>query len=141
MAHGHGAIGPRPARGGTRLRASRCAAPRGMWSCRDSSIVRYLAGESAGQCGPCVHGLPVLADGMEALAWGDGVRRALRRLRRTAEALPGSGACRHPDGVVRLVASTLKVFAVDLIRHRAGTTCPESDRGPAFPLAPAGDSS
>ena len=104
-------------------------------------IVRYLAGESAGQCGPCVHGLPVLADGMEALARGDGVRRALRRLRRTAEALPGSGACRHPDGVVRLVASTLKVFAVDLIRHRAGTTCPESNRGPAFPLAPAGDSS
>ena len=99
-------------------------------------IVRYLAGESAGQCGPCVHGLPVLAEGMEAVARGRGVTRALRRMQRTAETLPGSGACSHPDGVVRLVASTLSAFEDDVIRHRSGTTCRVSTREPIFPLAP-----
>lgn len=100
-------------------------------------IVRYLAGESAGQCGPCVHGLPVLVEGMEAVARGRGVARALRRMRRTAETLPGSGACGHPDGVVRLVASTLSAFEDDVIRHRAGRTCRVSSREPVYPLAPS----
>lgn len=102
-------------------------------------LVRYLAGESAGQCGPCVHGLPVLADGMEALARGVGVRHALRRMRRTSDALPGSGACSHPDGVVRLVASTLRTFEVDLVRHRAGTGCRTSHQTALFPLTAPGD--
>ena len=50
-------------------------------------------------------------------------RRALRRIRRTAEVLPGSGACSHPDGVVRLVASTLDVFQDDVVRHRKAAPC------------------
>ncbi len=103
-------------------------------------IVAYLAGESAGQCGPCVHGLPVLAEGMRALASGAGVRRALRRIRRTAEALPGSGACSHPDGVVRLVASTLDVFHDEVVRHRNGAPCRPVNE-PWFPLVTRGVSS
>ena len=96
--------------------------PHGACGIAESArIVDYLAGESAGQCGPCVLGLPVLADGMRALARGRGGRRALRHIRRTAVALPGSGACSHPDGVVRLVVSTLEVFQDDVARHRKGT--------------------
>ncbi len=34
-------------------------------------IVRYLAGESAGQCGPCVFGLAALADAVDELVDGD----------------------------------------------------------------------
>ena len=97
-------------------------------------IVGCLAGESAGQCGPCVHGLPVLADGMRALARGRGGRRALRQMRRTALALPGSGACSHPDGVVRLVISTLEVFQDDVARHRKGGACRTAHHRPLFPV-------
>ena len=97
-------------------------------------LARYLAGESAGQCGPCVHGLPTLAASIEALADGHDARRALRRLRRCIEELPGSGACSHPDGVVRLVASALDVFGDDLARHRRGRPCASAGRDGVFPI-------
>lgn len=34
-------------------------------------VARYMAGESAGQCGPCVFGLPSVADDLERLAVGN----------------------------------------------------------------------
>ena len=103
-----------------------------------ASLVRYLAGQSAGQCGPCVHGLPALADDVSALAAGRrGRHRAIGRLRTTLAALPGSGACRHPDGTVRLVQSALEAFDDDVRRHRSGKPCRGSKRPPVFPV-PAG---
>ena len=71
-------------------------------------IARYLAEESAGQCGPCVHGLAAIAGAMERLASGDAGDLPL--LRRWLEQVRGRGACRHPDGAVQLVASALEVF-------------------------------
>ncbi|MGZ4281593.1 MAG: NADH-ubiquinone oxidoreductase-F iron-sulfur binding region domain-containing protein, partial [Gaiellaceae bacterium] len=64
-------------------------------------VARYLADESAGQCGPCVHGLAALAGALESLAGGAGDTRpqALRWLQQVR----GRGACRHPDGAVRFV--------------------------------------
>jgi NADH:ubiquinone oxidoreductase subunit F (NADH-binding) len=97
-------------------------------------LVRYMAAESAGQCGPCVFGLPILADCMSGIAAGRGVRRSVHRLRRTADALPGSGACAHPDGVVRLVLSALEVFGDDVVRHRRGTVCRSAPLAGLFPL-------
>jgi len=95
-------------------------------------LVRYLAGESAGQCGTCAVGLPRLAAAMEALAAGTFRRRALRRAEALAGELLGSGACGHPDGVVRLVRSTLSVFADDVVRHLAGEPCRHADHPPVF---------
>jgi NADH:ubiquinone oxidoreductase subunit F (NADH-binding) len=86
-------------------------------------MVRYLAGESAGQCGPCVFGLPAMADDLEQLWSGRTDDGVLDRLVRRADAIEGRGACRHPDGATRLVRSALRVFADDLRAHAAGRPC------------------
>jgi len=86
-------------------------------------ITRYMAGESAGQCGPCVYGLPAVADDLELLAAGRGDAAVLTRIEQRCGAVTGRGACRHPDGVVRLVRSALGVFADDARDHAAGRPC------------------
>src|SRR5664280_792896 len=97
-------------------------------------IIGYLAGESAGQCGTCVAGLPRLAAGWEALASGGLSRRGLRRLRQLADTVDGSGACGHPDAVVRLARSALDVFGDDVGDHLAGRPCGGAGRAPTLPV-------
>jgi NADH:ubiquinone oxidoreductase subunit F (NADH-binding) len=87
-------------------------------------IVRYMAGQSAGQCGPCVFGLPALATDIGQLAVGRSDGNLLARLLEHADAADGRGACRHPDGVARLVRSALVVFSDDAADHAAGRPCP-----------------
>jgi len=86
-------------------------------------IARYMAGESAGQCGPCVFGLPAIADDLELLAAGRGDVGLVARLDRRCGEVAGRGACRHPDGVVRLVRSALDVFGDDVRDHASGHPC------------------
>jgi NADH:ubiquinone oxidoreductase subunit F (NADH-binding) len=86
-------------------------------------IVRYMAGQSAGQCGPCVFGLPAIADDLELLWTGRADQELLARLERRVEQVDGRGACRHPDGVARLVRSALKVFGDDVRAHSEGRPC------------------
>jgi len=86
-------------------------------------ILRYLAGESAGQCGPCVHGLPALADGFAQLAAGNAQNDIVRRLENWAWQVNGRGACRHPDGAARLALSALRVFAADAATHAHHRPC------------------
>jgi NADH:ubiquinone oxidoreductase subunit F (NADH-binding) len=97
-------------------------------------LVGYLAGETAGQCGPCVQGLPLLAEACQSLAAGTLRRRGLRRLCSLADVVDGGGACRHPDGAVRLIRSALKEFADDVTSHLRGDACSGSQRPPVFPL-------
>jgi NADH:ubiquinone oxidoreductase subunit F (NADH-binding) len=87
-------------------------------------IARYLAGQSAGQCGPCVYGLPVIADDLTWLAQGQADASLLGRLVRRLGEVDGRGGCRHPDGAVNLVRSALQVFAADVSAHAAGRPCP-----------------
>jgi NADH:ubiquinone oxidoreductase subunit F (NADH-binding) len=86
-------------------------------------IARYLADESAGQCGPCAFGLPAIADDMERLARGQCDGGLLIRLEGRLRHVNGRGACRHPDGAVALVRSALTVFAADVADHVRGTPC------------------
>ena len=101
-------------------------------------LVAYLAGESAGQCGPCLFGLRATADALASIAACDaGCARALERLRRLAPQVAGRGACAHPDGATRLVASALAVFA-DEIRHHLAGHCTARSSAPVLPIPPAG---
>jgi NADH:ubiquinone oxidoreductase subunit F (NADH-binding) len=86
-------------------------------------IVRYMAGQSAGQCGPCVFGLPAIADDLEQLWSGRADASVIDRVLFRAATVDGRGACRHPDGVARLVRSAVDVFAEDARAHADGRPC------------------
>ncbi|MHB8471194.1 MAG: NADH-ubiquinone oxidoreductase-F iron-sulfur binding region domain-containing protein [Gaiellaceae bacterium] len=105
------------ARGVVALPASACGVA------ETARVARYLAGESAGQCGPCVHGLAAVAANLEQLGRRspDGAHEAL--LRRRLRQIAGRGACAHPDGAARFVASALRVFAAEFERHLTRRRC------------------
>jgi NADH:ubiquinone oxidoreductase subunit F (NADH-binding) len=100
-------------------------------------IARYMAGQSAGQCGPCVYGLPAVAEDLELLAMGHADAAVLARIERRCATIDRRGACRHPDGVVRVIRSALSVFADDARNHAAGRPCPThaSPTALQFPVA------
>jgi NADH:ubiquinone oxidoreductase subunit F (NADH-binding) len=83
-------------------------------------IIGYLAAQNAGQCGPCVNGLPRLADTFARLARRDRHPGLSAEVTRLAAVVEGRGACRHPDGTVRLVRSSLEVFGDEVARHLTG---------------------
>jgi NADH:ubiquinone oxidoreductase subunit F (NADH-binding) len=97
-------------------------------------VTRFLADSGARQCGPCVFGLPALADVVDALARGRAGRGDLRRLDRVAAEVSGRGGCHHPDGAVGLVRSALEVFAGDVAAHQRHRPCPGSGAAPMLPV-------
>jgi NADH:ubiquinone oxidoreductase subunit F (NADH-binding) len=99
-----------------------------------AAVLRYLAEAGAGQCGPCLFGLPAITTDFDALAMGAADRDLLPRLQRRLGVIPGRGACSHPDGAVRLAASALHTFADDVAAHRAGRPCAATVLGPWTPL-------
>ncbi len=97
-------------------------------------VTRYLAIESAGQCGPCVHGLDAIAGALENLASPTHGGIVPPRLGLWLEQVQGRGACRHPDGAARFVASALHAFSDELALHLRGR-CSGHGR-PVLPLHP-----
>ncbi len=96
-------------------------------------IVDYMAGQSAQQCGPCMHGLAAIASAFGALAGGSADAGERERLLRWCAEVRGRGACHHPDGVVRFVESALEVFGPELQSHGL-RPCPGRPAG--LPLGP-----
>lgn len=94
-----------------------------------AAVARWLAGQSAGQCGPCARGLPAIAGALDAAAAGGPVTdRAVRDAQRWSAMVRGRGACKMPDGAVGFVTSALEVFGDHLRAHRAGR-CPAGPAG------------
>ena len=71
-----------------------------------AAILDRVAAESARQCGPCIFGLPALADAVRRTARGRDGGETLR----ISGLLAGRGACRHPDGAARMAMSAQEVF-------------------------------
>jgi NADH:ubiquinone oxidoreductase subunit F (NADH-binding) len=91
-----------------------------------SRVSRFLAHESAGQCGPCVHGLDAIADAMASLSRAESFDGELR-IRRWLDQVEGRGGCRHPDGAARFIRSALDVFADEVALHSRGERCSGRD--------------
>lgn len=85
-----------------------------------AGIAGYLADQTAGQCGPCMFGLPAIAADWQQLLDPRRAVAAEQRLRRRMPDISGRGACHHPDGTVAMVASALAVFGADVSAHRSG---------------------
>jgi NADH:ubiquinone oxidoreductase subunit F (NADH-binding) len=84
---------------------------------RSAHLAGYLAGESAGRCGPCFNGLPALASALRGVAAGAADPSEVQRL---SALVVRRGACAHPDGVARMVASLLAAFPDEVARHVRG---------------------
>jgi NADH:ubiquinone oxidoreductase subunit F (NADH-binding) len=97
-------------------------------------VMRYLAEESAGQCGPCVFGLPALADALAELAYTGGRGQAVDQIRSLLPVIEGRGACRHPDGATQLARSALRTFAQDARWHDDHGACYGVQRDPLLPV-------
>jgi NADH:ubiquinone oxidoreductase subunit F (NADH-binding) len=82
-----------------------------------AQVLRYLADQSARQCGPCLNGLPAMATTLEQLAAGAPPADAIASLERWSAAVTGRGACAHPDGAAALLTSALHTFGPDVQTH------------------------
>ena len=98
-----------------------------------ANVVRYLALESAGQCGPCLNGLPRIAAALAEIAGGKARPQTIANLERWSGLVTGRGACHHPDGTTRFVRSALGTFAAEVDRHQRGR-CSATVTRPFLPI-------
>jgi NADH:ubiquinone oxidoreductase subunit F (NADH-binding) len=97
--------------------------------------VRYLAAESAGQCGPCLNGLPAIADALLEVAVPGCSPHRVTQVRRWTDMIEGRGACHHPDGTVRFIRSALRAFAAEADVH-VRRRCSATSVAAVLPVAP-----
>jgi NADH:ubiquinone oxidoreductase subunit F (NADH-binding) len=97
-------------------------------------VTRWLARQSAGQCGPCVHGLDALAETFERVCAGAAPEHAAARVEQLAGLVSRRGACAHPDGTARFATSALDVFAEEFADHARHGACEACARPSQMPL-------
>lgn len=79
-----------------------------------TAMANRMADESAGQCGPCVLGLPALAHELARGGSGESV----------AAEIDGRGLCAHPSATVAAVRSALGA----IVEHEATAVSPSASR-------------
>ena len=97
-------------------------------------VTRWLAKQSAGQCGPCANGLPALAQTIAELAAGSAQPQAAQRVERLGSLVAGRGACGHPDGTATFALSALDEFAAEFADHARHGPCDACTRPAELPL-------
>jgi NADH:ubiquinone oxidoreductase subunit F (NADH-binding) len=97
-------------------------------------VARWLAGQSTGQCGPCVNGLDALATTVQEIAVGAAQAKATQRIARLASLVQRRGACGHPDGAVNFILSAVETFAADFAEHARRGRCEACIRPAELPL-------
>ncbi len=93
-----------------------------------AGLARWMANQGAGQCGPCVSGLPAIATYLEVLAQSRAKADTPERVLSLCKLVESRGACHHPDGVARMVRSALDVFRQDIEVHLARKSCGKSHK-------------
>ena len=103
-------------------------------------IVRWLADESAQQCGPCLNGLPAIATALESLAAGRADDTITGRIERWSRMVVGRGSCHHPGGLVMTVNSLFKAYRDHIDSHLIAGPCAHVDNSHALviPELPVG---
>lgn len=81
-----------------------------------SRMIAFGAGESAGQCGPCMFGLPALSADWAAFSHQPNRETHWQLVSRLGQ-FGGRGACHHPDGVARFAQSALRALGPELAEH------------------------
>jgi NADH:ubiquinone oxidoreductase subunit F (NADH-binding) len=100
-------------------------------------LARWLAAQSARQCGPCLNGLDALADALEQIASGRSavdVRQHIARVERLASLTARRGACGHPDGAVGMILSALHAFGARFEEHLRHGPCERCASDPQLVL-------
>jgi NADH:ubiquinone oxidoreductase subunit F (NADH-binding) len=96
-------------------------------------VAKWMTAESAGQCGPCVHGLSAIATALQELTSRGDRFATYGQIRRWSELVQGRGACAHPDGVARFVTTALDVFSADFDDHAHHGACERCAVSSALP--------
>ncbi len=86
-------------------------------------VAKWMAGQSAGQCGPCVHGLSAIATALSELTARGDRFATYGQIGRWSDLVTRRGACAHPDGVARFVTTALDVFATEFDDHAQHGAC------------------
>ena len=106
----------------------------GCGICETARVLSWMAGETAGQCGPCVHGLAALASAFGELARGTATAQTVSNIDRWGRQIIGRGACSFPDGAVRLARRAMRAFDHDVGVHVSHGPCADARRAPLLPI-------
>ncbi len=96
-------------------------------------VAQWFEAESAGQCGPCINSLDAIAYTVSEVAGGTASRSDLLNLERWSRELRGRGACQHPDGASRFLASALRAFEPEFADHARHGRCERCAHPPLLP--------
>jgi NADH:ubiquinone oxidoreductase subunit F (NADH-binding) len=97
-------------------------------------VAKWMAAESAGQCGPCVHGLSAIAASLQELTRDGNRSAAYDQIPRWSAMIQKRGACAHPDGVSRFVTTALRVFAREFDDHARHGACDRCALSSTLPI-------